>query len=901
MSYINKSTLTYPATNSFPNGIWRDTRDPTSNDFKNFTFGVMWINTDGQKAWILVDKTASSGTWIEAATVGTGILSITGNSGGAVSADGSENINLIGIGNLSVVGVPGTNSLGISINGDVADNYATDSGSATPIASTLIITGASGISTSATANIVTIGTGSTVATTYTEDAGTAAPSGNNLNIVGGTGITTAGSGDTVTITAHESVALEFTEDTGTATPSSNNINIVGSSGIITSGSGDTITIELEDKIPSEFTGNSGTATPVAGNLNILGSSGITTSGSGSTITITPSATIATTYTEDTGTATPSANNINIVGGTGIATSGSGATVTVATTAIVPTSFAEDSGTATPSAHVIQIVGGTGITTSGSGNTVTITNTSHASLQFNEDAGNATPAAGIINFVGSAGIGTSGSGNTVTIMNNSDVATSFDTDSGTVTPAANVVEVLGTNAASTSGSGNTITINAINTAKWVVDPVAGVGTHTTITAALAAASSGENIFVRPGTYTENITLKAGVNLISYAGDADTLNVKIIGNCTATFTGSCAISNIYMQTNAATLLTVSGSNATKVYLNNCYLNMTNNDGISYTSSSSSSLIDIFDTDGDLGTTGIKIYNQTSPGNLSFNNCSFSNTGGSTTASTISAGTFDANWSSFFSPITSSGTGVIGIQNVIFNTASQNATCLTIGASGGTNRAALTLFYSGSGPGVSISIGSTLTLTECEVNSTNTNAITGAGTLQYSLIEFTGLSHTINTSTSIRLPISSSYIPDGITFDNSNILNKYIAPGVNNWTGVVAGSVSAGTATYINQNCVYSRVGNIIFFGFQLNWTGHTGTGNMLVKGFPFIFALSFTNYPYAVYTNNIALPAGTIQTMLDGLNNSTDGAIISTISGGGSVAVPLTSSGELACFGFYFTDP
>jgi len=44
---------------------------------------------------------------------GTGILSITGNSGGAVSADGSNNIELVGTGAITVSGSPGTNTLTI--------------------------------------------------------------------------------------------------------------------------------------------------------------------------------------------------------------------------------------------------------------------------------------------------------------------------------------------------------------------------------------------------------------------------------------------------------------------------------------------------------------------------------------------------------------------------------------------------------------------------------------------------------------------------------------------------------------------------------------------------------------------------------------------------------------------
>src|SRR6187431_1669292 len=94
-------------------------------------------------------------------------------------------------------------------------------------------------------------------------------------------------------------------------------------------------------------------------------------------------------------------------------------------------------------------------------------------------------------------------------------------------------------------------NKWGTAKWIVDPsVAAVCTHTTIAAALTSASSGDTIFIRPGTYTENITLKAGVNLTAYGSD-DSLNgtgvVIINGTCTFTAAGSVTLYGLQLQTN------------------------------------------------------------------------------------------------------------------------------------------------------------------------------------------------------------------------------------------------------------------------------------------------------------------------------------------------------------------
>jgi len=47
---------------------------------------------------------------------------------------------------------------------------------------------------------------------------------------------------------------------------------------------------------------------------------------------------------------------------------------------------------------------------------------------------------------------------------------------------------------------------------------GHGDFSSIQAAISAASSGMTVFVMPGTYTENPTLKAGVNLSAFNTDS-----------------------------------------------------------------------------------------------------------------------------------------------------------------------------------------------------------------------------------------------------------------------------------------------------------------------------------------------------------------------------------------------
>ena len=237
---------------------------------------------------------------------------------------------------------------------------------------------------------------------------------------------------------------------------------------------------------------------------------------------------------------------------------------------------------------------------------------------------------------------------------------------------------GTNASVTSGSGSTLTVTSINCAKWIVDATANRGTHTTIAGAIAAASSGETIFIRPGTYTENLTLKAGVNLTAFECD-NSLNgsghVIISGNTTFSGAGSVTISGIQLQTNSAAFLTVSGSAASIVNLNNCYLNCTNATGISFTASNTSAGINCFRCEGNMNTTGIAIYTMSSLGTLMFEYCFFTNNAVTTTASSNSAGVVFFNYSVGPVAFSTSGTGTFLATHSILNLGIlSNTTCLT-----------------------------------------------------------------------------------------------------------------------------------------------------------------------------------------------------------------------------------
>jgi len=142
-----------------PPNIQQYDRAPTTDDYRKFIVGDMWIDRSSTplSVYMLVKKALNAstkvveGTWIELAS------------------------------------------------GIFASSFPTDSGTAIPVAGVLNVLGGTGVDTSGSGNTVTVTAATDVATTYTADVGSAAPTANVLTVSGTAGISTSGAGSTLTI------------------------------------------------------------------------------------------------------------------------------------------------------------------------------------------------------------------------------------------------------------------------------------------------------------------------------------------------------------------------------------------------------------------------------------------------------------------------------------------------------------------------------------------------------------------------------------------------------------------------------------------------------------------------------------------------------------------------------
>lgn len=381
------------------------------------------------------------------------------------------------------------------------------------------------------------------------------------------------------------------------------------------------------------------------------------------------------------------------------------------------------------------------------------------------------------------------------------------NTGVATAAGNNINTPGNNTADngfatwTIGSGDDLQIKSYGAYKWIVNPIAGVGTHTTINAAVAVASAGDSIFITPGTYTENIVATKSLNLMGadmFVQNQASEGVTIIGKISnSTPNARVSITNCRLVTNGDYVAELSGSDASQMLIKDCYLQGSNFSLTSSSNSSTSSNFVIENCWGNLLTTGINIFNHSSANTLKISNCTFFNEASSTTANT-SAATLILDNVSIGTPTLQSMNIQITGGNALINNCfiSQSGSSLIL--TGGTtivsnstipictmqnnaiSRISSSLLQridltdvsgvvidcceivSGISSGVIVGSTSTATLTNSIINSSNVNAIFGNGTISLGNVTFTNSSNNaalnqvpfVSSNDCIKVSVPSGY---------------------------------------------------------------------------------------------------------------------------------------------------
>lgn len=279
-------------------------------------------------------------------------------------------------------------------------------------------------------------------------------------------------------------------------------------------------------------------------------------------------------------------------------------------------------------------------------------------------------------------------------------------------------------------------NKFSVAKWIVNPTAGLGTHTTIAAAIASSSSGDIILVTQGTYTEDITMKAGVLLTGLPGAHQIPNVTIVGKLSFSTAGTYNVSNIALQTNGDECIEVTGSNLLFIEISQCNLLATNNNAILVSNSNADTILYLTDCEGDVTNTGISMWGLTNISKIVLDECRFDNSGNTLGYSDNSAGAVFMHYTLTNFGVSSSGTGSLNLLDSTVQTFPINVVPVVFSGSGSNNFQNSTAFTN---TPVAMTVTTAATLQYARLYSGNVNFANGNGTITYGAIDITPFTNT------------------------------------------------------------------------------------------------------------------------------------------------------------------
>jgi hypothetical protein len=127
-------------------------------------------------------------------------------------------------------------------------------------------------------------------------------------------------------------------------------------------------------------------------------------------------------------------------------------------------------------------------------------------------------------------------------------------------------------------------------------------------------------------------------------------------------------------------------------------------------------------------------------------------------------------------------------------------------------------------------------------------------------------------------------------SELLNDYEE---GTFTPTMEGSTTAGTGTYTRQTGVYTKIGNLVTCNVWLQWSAHTGTGDILLAGFPFT-SIGTTNYRASGtfgWVENLTLSANCIATMAMSPSSTVASVTQYPAGGGAATSVAMDTAANL----------
>ena len=210
---LGNPVLQYMGTQAFQPPNWHfETRAPTQYD-TNYSIGDLWLYndkpTDTQTVYVLVSLKGSPTSkgplakWIAISTgLPNGILSLTGDGGGAVFGDIAQNINIVGDGTTcTTTDNPATHTITINAPGaGGVKTFVTPAGNVTPEPITgNVYLASNNLPITGLVNTITFDANGLASQFNCDGLSVANPAGGQVDVFGGTNIVTLGAGTTISI------------------------------------------------------------------------------------------------------------------------------------------------------------------------------------------------------------------------------------------------------------------------------------------------------------------------------------------------------------------------------------------------------------------------------------------------------------------------------------------------------------------------------------------------------------------------------------------------------------------------------------------------------------------------------------------------------------------------------
>jgi hypothetical protein len=121
---------------------------------------------------------------------------------------------------------------------------------------------------------------------------------------------------------------------------------------------------------------------------------------------------------------------------------------------------------------------------------------------------------------------------------------------------------------------------------------------------------------------------------------------------------------------------------------------------------------------------------------------------------------------------------------------------------------------------------------------------------------------------------------------------------FTPVIAGTTTAGSATYTRQAGVYTKIGNQVFYSIDVIYSAGNGTGNLKITGLPFTSSSTSMQKIGSISIDNITLTALNYPVAIISLNATQILVSQAPVGGGASTNLPYDGAGQIVITGSYF---